>query len=308
MCSRRPRGFTLVELLVVIGIIALLISILLPALTAARRQAAAVKCAAQLREVGNAFQMYALESKGWFPVAQVQTVSGSFYNIDGVNYPTGGANAYWIHFLAKYVTKAKMGTAATTADDRASARNTVLWGCPAWEGYRTGAIGGINSVQNGFGMSVWPTFTPTYTPNQSTPPRTERAFLQNWSQANEQAGTVDGRFIKHKVWSRNGSARCLVADSIFWTVDAQAVPASGQLKGQAMLLNNTAAGNWAYGSANTLADAYRHGKYPPPSGDGFSHREKGGKVAFNMLYVDGHVGMLSDRTEAFRAIRQRFPG
>jgi prepilin-type N-terminal cleavage/methylation domain-containing protein len=65
--SKRKYGFTLVELLVVIGIIALLISILLPALGKARASAQIVKCSAKMRDFGNAVRMYANDNRDALP-------------------------------------------------------------------------------------------------------------------------------------------------------------------------------------------------------------------------------------------------
>jgi prepilin-type processing-associated H-X9-DG protein len=67
--TRRWPAFTLVELLVVIGIIALLISILIPALGKAREQANAAKCTSNLRQMSMAAMLFAQEHRGYIPTA-----------------------------------------------------------------------------------------------------------------------------------------------------------------------------------------------------------------------------------------------
>src|SRR5437660_10173635 len=73
--GQRCSGFTLVELLVVIGIIAVLIGILLPALNKARAAASKIKCAAQLRNLGQAVAIYANTNRGKMPQHGVDGMS-----------------------------------------------------------------------------------------------------------------------------------------------------------------------------------------------------------------------------------------
>ena len=76
----RKLGFTLVELLVVIGIIALLISILLPALSKSRSAANEVKCQAQLKQVVTAMILHANDHKGFMPLVGQINVSNASGN------------------------------------------------------------------------------------------------------------------------------------------------------------------------------------------------------------------------------------
>ena len=94
--KRRQQAFTLVELLVVIGIIALLISILLPALSKAMANGRKVKCQANMRSIGQALFAYANDNQGILPPAIIDN--------DGKvsKYPDG---EYWANLLVrgKYV-------------------------------------------------------------------------------------------------------------------------------------------------------------------------------------------------------------
>ena len=122
--QRTHNAFTLVELLVVIGIIALLIAVLLPALAQARSQAKAVSCLSNVRQLATAVQMYANDYQRFigFP-----------------NWQVDGRNADRKTLLYPYLAQGKYN------DDTAG---TQVWNCPANDRPEAEASYGFNTNYN----------------------------------------------------------------------------------------------------------------------------------------------------------------
>ena len=101
MSRSRRQAFTLVELLVVIGIIAVLIAILMPALSRARMQAQTVQCMSNLRSIGQGMQLYALQNRESLPF-------GDFLDPVG-GWTLNSATANWSIRIASAMNKGALG-------------------------------------------------------------------------------------------------------------------------------------------------------------------------------------------------------
>ena len=108
---RCARGFTLVELLIVIGIIAVLIGLLLPALSAARRASRAVACLSNIRQMQTAQVFYANDYDGWLVQAGLGhgehhhddvTLDGAPDDDDGHEHGDLDPESSWLRLLAPY--------------------------------------------------------------------------------------------------------------------------------------------------------------------------------------------------------------
>jgi prepilin-type N-terminal cleavage/methylation domain-containing protein/prepilin-type processing-associated H-X9-DG protein len=326
--SVRRLGFTLVELLVVIGIIALLISVLLPALQQARKQAMTVKCLSNLRQLGNALLLYSSENNGYWPVAEhwsnattpTVTPPGGSPTRSSVA-TTGPRYTFWAHFLLKHLVSKEryegwvlnsqasgdinntVGSSGPTPGVSAYTDTAIY--CPTFlqdffppiSGAGTFDVPGTLGRQTGYGMQHEPTMSPSFPPvgegDGVFSQRTDASGYKEWAYIR---GTYPGKYYRATVWGKNGANRIVITDSKSYLLSVSAYP--GFEVAQTPMFFN--AGHAAF-------DRFRHGVRGSDQGTSSSAIpwNGSGKMKYNALYCDGHAATLLDSKSGYVGVRMR---
>lgn len=265
--SNRHCGFTLVELLVVIGIIALLISILLPSLNKAREAARSTYCLSNLRQIGIAINLYASQNKGQMPlISERQHLSAASLGLANGLIANGDGRS-WAGLL-RDVTKVQ----------------TNLFHCPSdWRQYNPANDGFlVNSSSDtptpGYSILDDPRFmfsyTAVYVGYSATPFRRSPwsiTHIQPATPTDKIRGAMSMGRLRHPsdinlVWDGYNS---ILSNGTGWAPTGMYSGLSGTIRGALEHSNS---------STNVLINLWRHN----PRHNDFEHGP-------NALFADGHA-------------------
>lgn len=129
----KKKSFTLIELLVVIAIILMLISLLMPALNAAKEHAKRIVCAGNLRQIGQGLNMYAVDYNGYYPPCFIMPNLNTYIMLQASDGTTGAPAPGFLGYLRSENYMQTGGvfycpSAAETGDQRTPQCFTTYWG------------------------------------------------------------------------------------------------------------------------------------------------------------------------------------
>jgi prepilin-type processing-associated H-X9-DG protein len=284
--NSRRVGFTLVELLVVIGIIALLIGILLPSLRKAKEQAASVKCMSNMRQIALAIIAYGNDNKGILP-----DYAGGTGLPPGVTDPR--QSMAWIAWQRKYDTVFKRTFAAGADQNITYSATAKYMGQKLVDHNPTNAS---NDDVFRAAHQVAPTFEQIYRcPSDNietrpsttgTNPRYRYSYAMNRFVDNQRIGLQDRKVRASSI--RGSSQRILLIDEDEKQLDDG--------------LFNPNPNAWKTGSCEMLAA--RHELKNRKSNNDSNMQQGNEDGRGNVVFLDGHGEVMSRKD----ALRQRYTG